>query len=171
MCSIELNSDLFKFQANVSDANLFYNGLAFCSANGIANCPSADGLLIAYRNSSGNIGSQFFIGYQNTGCWYRDVTNNSAREWVKLAKSSDLDKFKPSIANEYAVVSQTGHLAFKKPSGAKTFSVVMIECVGYGGNRLQECAYFSESDTGICYSTPSDMIGRPCEIKMSCTYD
>ena len=73
---------LFKELHNISTANKF-SGFAWNSNGNIANCPLDNGLLIGIKD--GTIGFQLFIGYENSGFYYRDITNGIARNWVKIS--------------------------------------------------------------------------------------
>lgn len=72
----------FKELYNITTANGFV-GIAWNNNNNIANCPLNNGLLIGIKD--GAIGFQFFIGYQNTGFYYRDISNGSILDWVKIS--------------------------------------------------------------------------------------
>ena len=61
----------------------------FCNNNSIKNCPNPNGTLLAFDLKTINFnnvsfGFQFFIGYQNTGMWYRSTVNNSQADWIKI---------------------------------------------------------------------------------------
>ena len=72
----------FKNLHNITTANGFV-GMTWNNNNNIANCPLANGLLIGIKD--GAIGFQLFIGYQNTGFYYRDISNGSVLNWVKIS--------------------------------------------------------------------------------------
>lgn len=74
---------LFRYRNDITDANTNFLGFVYCSNNRIANCLCANGLLISFGSTT-NIGVQLFIGYQNVGFWYRDITNDTTRQWVQL---------------------------------------------------------------------------------------
>ena len=70
-------------QGTLSDANVYLPGTYWNSNGNIRNCPIKNGLLLSYKFEL--IGFQFFIGYQNSGLYYRDITNNAVNPWVKVS--------------------------------------------------------------------------------------
>ena len=73
---------MFKFRPEITNANSVFLGWGYNINNNITNCPANNGSLISFGH--GSICVQLFIGYQNSGMWYRDMTNNATAEWIKI---------------------------------------------------------------------------------------
>ena len=64
------------------NANQFFTGIIWCSNNDLQNYPLVNGLLFSVV--SGDVGFQIAIGYQNSGMYYRDITNTIYNSWVRI---------------------------------------------------------------------------------------
>lgn len=80
----KLNSNMFSTmpKEGITNANIRFTGIAWNDSN-IKNCPSDNGLLYSINYAA--TGFQLFIGYQNTGIWYRDTTNTMDNNWIKIS--------------------------------------------------------------------------------------
>lgn len=59
-----------------------FNGVMYCNNGVLENYPMQNGVLFSIISDV--VGFQLAIGYQNTGFYYRDITNGNFYDWVKL---------------------------------------------------------------------------------------
>lgn len=82
-----LNSNMFStmLKEGITNANTRFTGLLWNGGGkNIENCPLENGLLVSISIVNSTVGFQLFIGYQNSGFWYRDITNTFDNDWIQI---------------------------------------------------------------------------------------